>query len=421
MPDNLDLPSLRRFARDLREIREDRDVSLAAIQEETQVHSSHLESFEAGTLHEEARMNEIYLKAFVRAYAEAVGLSADTVVEHLEAALSESYEDQLAVEFLEPPTSTDDPSEMAPPRGNEGGTPDRSARVEEESADDDDDADSVNEASRRSSSKESSGAPSDEVPPPEDTEESTDAGQGTSNEETEEPSYFSDLSEPADIDDESPRPLERGSRSTASVGSNAWGFMWNRRSLLFAVVGILSLLLVGWLVGGYLVGGDASPASSEPAAVESDRGAEVGQAPANDVVDTTASESQSRRSRPADVILGDTLHVTVRARSDVRELRVQQDDNLRRPYWIEAGEARVFPFMERITLENQLDSLQLLLEGYPYPTVRTDERGRVVIRRDTAEQFADTLRGDPVSVSETPDTIWGDGPSLPQDTLSSER
>jgi hypothetical protein len=45
-----------------------------------------------------------------------------------------------------------------------------------------------------------------------------------------------------------------------------------------------------------------------------------------------------------------------------------------------------------------------LLEGYPYPLDRRDARGRIVITRDTAEAFVDTLRGDPVSLDVEPDT-----------------
>jgi len=79
----------------------------------------------------------------------------------------------------------------------------------------------------------------------------------------------------------------------------------------------------------------------------------------------------------------------------------------------------VFPFTERVTLQNRLDSLQLLLEGYRYPITSTDAEGRVIIRRDTAEQFADTLRGAPVSITATPDTIEGSGSTLDLDTTSS--
>jgi hypothetical protein len=104
--------------------------------------------------------------------------------------------------------------------------------------------------------------------------------------------------------------------------------------------------------------------------------------------------------------------------SVVAGVRVQQDDDLRRPYWIEPGEAQVFPFTRRITVENQLDSLRLFLEDYPYPTTQTNEEGRIIISRDTAEQFADTLRGAPASFPTPSDTVRiGPPPGRTADTL----
>lgn len=86
-------------------------------------------------------------------------------------------------------------------------------------------------------------------------------------------------------------------------------------------------------------------------------------------------------------------------------MQVRQDEDLRRPYWIEEGKATVFPFTRRIMLENQLDEARLFLEQYPYPTSRTDSLGRVVIDRQTVEAFADTLRGSPATLSVEPDTV----------------
>jgi len=103
------------------------------------------------------------------------------------------------------------------------------------------------------------------------------------------------------------------------------------------------------------------------------------------------------------------MFVTVLATAPVRELRVRQDDDLRRPYWIEEGDALVFPFARRITLQNQLDSLRLFLNRFSYPTTRPD--ARVVLTRDTVQQFAETLQGAPATISATPDTVPIEKPS----------
>ena len=102
------------------------------------------------------------------------------------------------------------------------------------------------------------------------------------------------------------------------------------------------------------------------------------------VPETGFSVSFKTVERPATLRLDDTLHVTVRATSAVRELRVQQDNDLRRPYWMEEGDALVFPFTQRLVLQDQLDSLQLLPEGYPYPKTRTDGEGRIIVTFGTS-------------------------------------
>ena len=437
MPDDLDTPALRRFARDLRRIREDRSVSRTAIQEETQVHASHLKSFEAGVLHEEERMNGVYLKAFVRAYAEAIGLSAETVVEHLESALSGTYDDQLAVTFLNAPSTEADVSEAATASPSPEGEQDA--------------ADSPSSPSDKPEEKTSEDKLGPEEAPPEKTrtdptqvvssdaqspagqsQSSTRSGASASEAAGERPSpdvqeepHFSDLAEEeekaAGLSSARGRAPRQGPSQADSFPSNVQEVLTSHRDKILTTIGIA--LLVG-LVGGlgfYLTrGGATSEPPSGGETLGASPAADAGPAAAEATGDTSAPAPRSARRPPADITLGDTLHVTVRATEDVRELRVQQDDNLRRPYWIEAGEARVFPFAERVTLQNQLENLELLLEGYRYPVTSTDEQGRVVIRRDTAEQFADTLRGAPASISEPPDTIRGQGSFPDPDTTSSE-
>ncbi|BBM69440.1 hypothetical protein RmaAA213_12860 [Rhodothermus marinus] len=91
-------------------------------------------------------------------------------------------------------------------------------------------------------------------------------------------------------------------------------------------------------------------------------------------------------------VLGDTITVTVIAAFDkVDPIRVRVDRDLRRPYWIEQGDSMQFRFTERIILENQLDDIQLRLDGYPYPTDRRDAQGRIVITREQLQAYLDSL------------------------------
>lgn len=91
---------------------------------------------------------------------------------------------------------------------------------------------------------------------------------------------------------------------------------------------------------------------------------------------------------------------------NVQGIRLTRDSDLRRPYWIEQGEATTFPFQDQAIIERdeQIAKTRLFLEDYPYPKNRRDDRGRIVIDRQTAQAFADTLRGDPTALSVTPDT-----------------
>jgi hypothetical protein len=91
--------------------------------------------------------------------------------------------------------------------------------------------------------------------------------------------------------------------------------------------------------------------------------------------------------------LGDTIDVRIiAARGAVDPIRVTVDDDLRRPYWIEFGDSMTFRPTTRIVMEELLDSVDVKLEGIEYPGNRRDEQGRIVITRDTIENYFDSLR-----------------------------
>ena len=419
--------SFRRFARDLRRVREDREVSLSTVQEATQVHQSHLESFESGTLYEESRMNDIYLKAFVRAYSEAVGLSPETVIDHLEAALEGEYEDQLQQLFLERPSEKGGPEEPAPDVDEADRDQEESSvppPVPESSQDDPRDGDEM-------STDKASDVPAEDQPELSNRDGGEPGAEGANI-----PSEKDDLPErtpPARSDEggdaqSQPEPARATSGSERSgappppTSDSGASSVSQFRSGPLVAGGLLLLLLVGGGVGLYMMGNGAASDSTVGSVGSGDARAGASSAPPPDTTatDTAAVDRTPERPPPATVSLGDTLYAVVLATADVLELRVQQDAKLRRPYWIEEGEAMVFPFADRITLQNQLDNFQLLLEGYPYPTSRTDDDGRVVISRDTAQQFADTLRGERTPIPASPDTAWGDAPDVEPDTLETD-
>ncbi|PSQ96337.1 MAG: hypothetical protein BRD53_03990 [Bacteroidetes bacterium SW_7_64_58] len=377
MSSDPDVPALQRFGRDLRRIREDRDVTTATVHTHTQAPESQIQSFEAGTLYEESTMNPVYLRAFVRAYAEAVDLPPHAVLDQLEAALSGNYQNQLAVQYLDVPSSASKPDSST-------GQPDAASREDEQ------------ETTPRGSS----------------TDEGTDSGGAQSTGREHESGKTEGESETPDPD---PEDETVSTASTTESGGTLWSE--NRGASLVAIAGLFLIAVVGALIYVSLGETDSAPNSPSESSARTVASADQSSPDTLAAADTAEIDERPQQASPGDIALGDTLHVTVYATADVRELRVQQDDDLRRPYWIREGEAAVFPFARQITLQNQLDSLRLLVERYPYPVSRTDDEGRIVITRDKVQRFLDTLRAAPTTVPSSPDTIRGTVAASEADSL----
>ena len=377
MSSDPDVPALQWFGRDLRRIREDRDVTTATVHTYTQAPESQIQSFEAGTLYEESTMNPVYLRAFVRAYAEAVDLPPHAVLDQLEAALSGNYQNQLAVQYLDVPPSASEPDSST-------GQPDAASREDEQ------------ETTPRGSS----------------TDEGTDSGGAKSTGREHESGKTEGESETPDPD---PEDETVSTASTTESGGALWSE--NRGASFVAIAGLFLIAVVGALIYASLGETDSAPNSPSESSARTVASADQSSPDTLAAADTAEIDERPQQASSGDIALGDTLHVTVYATADVRELQVQQDDNLRRPYWVREGEAAVFPFARRITLQNQLDSLRLLVERYPYPVSRTDDEGRIVITRDKVQRFLDTLRAAPTTVPSSPDTIRGTVAASEADSL----
>ena len=88
------------LARDLRRIRESRNISVDELNIQTKIPRTLLVSFEEHVLFDHAQFNRVYLRSFVRTYASTVGVSADMAVDALEAAADGRYDGRLAREYL---------------------------------------------------------------------------------------------------------------------------------------------------------------------------------------------------------------------------------------------------------------------------------------------------------------------------------
>lgn len=505
MADESRVATGKRFSSHMRQIREERGISVDELHAETRIARSLIESFEQGGLYEHDTFNEVYLRSFVRAYAEAIEISPGAALDGLDEALAETYDDALADRYLHgaTPDAYEEKEEddldsssaeerarppaaggpegrgglVGPPRalGEEGPTMDEEEgqSVEEEEVppspeaessethppaqpDEDSEETEPEAAPDPTSGSPSKASDSSEESEAEDTfsddEDEVFSGAEDIGEEEEDldarPSWMGDKTEtdedpvpPSASESPSPEPgqteeppsppagevggsgivgeptaMGEGASAPetqeptgaparpAASGRSSQSSLWTRllkgeqQEILWASVGIAVVLLVMAGLGiAFFSSGDASTTES--------------QSPATTVADTAASSnpdtttSSNTRPPPANVTLGESIPLTILATGNVSGIRIRRDDDLRRPYWIGEGEAHVFPFEERATIENELGDIQLFLAGYPYPVSPQDTVGGIEITRSQVEAFTDTLRGAPAKLTVTPDTI----------------
>jgi len=88
-----------RFARDLRTIREQRNVTLDDVHQKTRITPTLITAFESDGLFDHPTFNRVYLRSFVRAYAGCINVEPDRVLHHLDRALEGEYRNELAVQI----------------------------------------------------------------------------------------------------------------------------------------------------------------------------------------------------------------------------------------------------------------------------------------------------------------------------------
>lgn len=364
-----------RFARDLRRIRRDRGISLADIHDATKIAYDMIKRFEHDALINHPQFNRVYLRLFVRAYAEHLDLDVEMTLEALELAIKGRYTGSLAKEYL-----------------GESGKERKEASSKEESPKQEKKTSSAKSAAPESdqeteavpstqTKRKSAKTPRKKSP---GTARETDAGapdagapdagvpdSGTS--PTEQPavreasaakeSAAREVPSPKGVSDQS-ASLEAffgaGSSKGGSVPDPGWKFLgvqapagldsssgadprWIFLGVIVVVIG-----LGVWALTRMGSGPDelAQESSLPVESVE----------PANNIP-----------MQP----LPDTLNITIVAdKGSVAPIRVTVDNDLRRPYWIDRGSSMTFRMVDRIILEQQLDSVTVQVEGMTYPVSR---------------------------------------------------
>ncbi len=361
MPDAPNAPSSSRLADDLRRIREDRGVTLDALHEETKIPLGLLQQFEETGLFDHPMFNRVYLRSLVRAYADTVGISTEQALAALDEALTGAYQGRLAVTYL-----GEAPPVEAPPPADEAGD------GEEEAA-------AAPPEAPAADVKPPAPAPPPVTPTPPPPQAVV-------------PEPTAPAAAAPSWEAQSPPPPTRRVRPV-DIRERTWNRQW-------IFIGVAVIVLAGAIWGVLSLVKQSAPEGAENDVAAVDTGA----------VDTTAALPPPAHSP---VVLGDTIHFVVIATRKVERIRITRDDDLRRPYWIEQGDARAFPALQNIILEDRLDRIRLLVEGYDYPLDRRDEQGRLVVTRDDARAFLDAVSGPPVDLRATLEALRRPPPPSP--------
>lgn len=335
MPDPAVTASGERFARDMRRIRDEHGVSMEDIHDKTMISMHIIESFEQDGLFEHPTFNQVYLRSFIRSYANAAGVDPEDALHHLDEALAGDYANELAVHYL-----GDEPTDPPAPVSEDD---------EEEGAEKQD-------------------ARSLEAEP---SEEATSRPEGLG-----EPGEDDVL--PADESDDEERIQDE-----------------NRRGILIGIGAVLVIIIAWVLVDAFQIdNNEAQTASSTDVPTDT--------VETNPLM-TISFDSLARLTAPR-VDIGDTMYFTVVAQERLGPIRIRRDDDYRRPYYLNRGQAAVFPAQQQIIFSEDLQDIRLLVNGYEYPNVQS-LTPPLVMSRDSVQTFLDTTSTEPLQLIVPADTF----------------
>lgn len=389
------------FARDVRRIRETQGVTQQEIHQATKIPKHLLEQFEVDALFSHDTFNRVYLRSVARSVADHIGVDRKDMMDALEAALRGEYKGQLASGYLGEP-----PAMSTPPDPADRGVDDADAESTDATEPDDDTAQAPlsapttgDKADAAASEAQVTSATSPEEIDQEETdtaEKETGGKEATGKEAT----PRDDAAGRPNEDPSAGRPQVEETAPAASAGAPDVPPSSDRGAVRateekqptpvrprpvwpYVVGGAVVVAAIILLI--FALQSDDAPEPTPPAPTEVAPVDTAAEATAPPLPDTPGEATDEAAAAPE---LGDTLTVEVVAAFDrVDPIRIRVDDDLRRPYWIEEGESRRFSAVDQIILENQLDAIELRLEGVPIPTDERDAEGRIVITRERAERL----------------------------------
>ncbi len=319
-----------RIEHDLRAIREKRNVTLETLQRETRMPGDILRRFEAGDLVGDANYSEVYLRNLLKAYAQALGLSPHEVGEAYEQAKTGAYDGRLRRLYLD------------------GGA-------------------------------EAPAAPPPKAPPPQAPSGTAPAVAALSGAPKPRPAT-------APVAERTAEHMPKRRVQTAKAAAAGTAPLEKSWGLLIGGT-VAALLVIGAVLWFLLRDPNPEPDLAEMLATPADTaGAAAPVAPAETPDTAPPPSSAPRFQTPISLTV-------IAAEEPLEDFKVQTDDDLRRPYWLNPGTDQTFTGQQRVIVSGEggtgnYDGARLRLQGIEW-TPREGQVFRITAERGQA--FLDSL------------------------------
>lgn len=352
----------KRFASDIRELRERRQISLSDVHRQTRISEGILTEFESDGLITNQLFNRVYLRSLVVTYARVIGIDESESLEALESVLAGEYDGSLL---------RGDQGDRAPPE-------DRSAPVWE-------DEKSESTGGSRAFSRDEEERPDPVV------DFAPELGQApvVSDHERVARRFEFEGSTEAEEAEGSGAPSSERVHTEISTAIHDFVPPEEQRGLIvrphrFRALALTTLVIVvsvSAIVMALRISERSDVAGGSSAEASQTEGQRLADARPPDPIPV-----------PRDLVVRDSIAVTlVAARGALDPVRIQVDQDLRRPYWVENGDSITFAMERRIVVQDLLERLDVRVEGVPYPLDQFAGRERVEINRDSVESFVRSL------------------------------
>ena len=354
------------FESDLRAVREGRGTSLEEIQQQTRIPVDVLRRFEEGHLLQDESYNDVYIRAFLKSYAKAVGIPQADAIAAYDASLSGRYAGQLHPEY-DPGAAPPPPAApLQPAPGVPGDAP---------------------------AAPSAPNAPAAQTAPP--TPPAAQTAPPTPPAQTAPPAVAALRHTPVTrtaktTAGEPTVPKARVARPAVPGARRSFDKNWGTILGLFALV----VLVLGGALW-FLVFRDADTPETDTRTTTASNGTVA-------EIDSAGVGAGAAAGGPQ---LQTPLQVVVTASGDgLQSFRVTADDGDRRPYWVETGESETFTADSELTLWGEGDELSfgdatVELQGFRWqPASGTP----LVISQATGQALLDSLARVPNSPSAAP-------------------